>query len=298
MRIQLRIEGSLFGHLIGNALGARCKDKKISRSVISQQLARNYTEAGAMMLSTMSSLLDAERVDLEDITNQLQDWYLASSFASGTRIASSVTISQAIRMYGNGMPPDRCGSKEQPADNSALIRMLPIALWNANQSIATIVEDAHAVTQITNQQIEAQVCSALYCLIVRNFLMEYREKASDVLSVCYEQFSSDYGDALQKILDHSACEITGKKEILDSFWSTMKIVAKHKDSFDESIMQAILPGNDCEGTACLVGSLIGLLLGINDIPQHWLKQASLEDEAENVTKRFIPMIVRRNSGQN
>ncbi len=298
MDIRLRIEGSILGHLIGNALGARCKNKKISRPVINQQIARNYTEAGAMTLCTMSSLLDAERIDLEDIMGVFQDWYLASYLASGTQIDSRITISQSIRIYGNGMPPDRCGSTEEPSDNSALIRMLPIALWNANQSLETIVRDAHEVTKITNQQIEAQVCSVLYCLAVSHFVIN-KYQASDDLAIFYRRHEyTDHSEALKRIVDHADCEINGGRNILDSFWSAMKTVAKHRDQFDEAITQSILLGNDCEETACLVGSIMGLSLGINGIPQHWLNQMDLTDEARNVAKKFASIIIKRNSTQN
>jgi len=106
-----------------------------------------------MSLCTISSLIDFEHPNVHDIMDQLQDWYLASCFSSGTKIDSRISISQAIRFYGNGMPPDKCGSKEIPSDNSALIRMLPIAMWNVNESLETIVNVAHEVTKITNQQI-------------------------------------------------------------------------------------------------------------------------------------------------
>jgi len=46
MQIELRIKGGILGHLVGNALGNRCKNKKTSRSMILQQMAKDYTEAG------------------------------------------------------------------------------------------------------------------------------------------------------------------------------------------------------------------------------------------------------------
>lgn len=298
MEIRLRIEGGVFGHLVGNALGTRCSTKTLSRSVISQQMARYYSDAGAMSLCTMSSIIDSDNVDSEDIANRFHEWYIGSYLASNGKIESRISVSQAIRHYGNGMPPDRCGSKDD-SDNAALVRMLPVALWNANQSIATIVRDAHAVTKFTNQQINAQVCSALYCLVVRSFLTGHHEKASNALAEYYKIANlHDHLTALQKIQADRNPPIHGTDELIDSFWSTMKIFAGYgKGSgfgFEESIIQSILLDNDCGGTACLVGSLSGVSNGINDIPQRWLNQLGLSEEAEKVMRKFIKMTIKRN----
>ena len=53
-------------------------------------------------------------------------------------------------------------------------------------------------------------------------------------------------------------------------------------------------GRDCEVTACLVGSLAGTALGINEIPQRWLHQLDLSDEAEKVVTNFVQTIRKRN----
>jgi len=294
METRLRIEGSIFGHLVGNALGTRCSAKTLNRSVILQQLARSYSDAGAMTLCTMSSIIDSERIDSEDIANRFHEWYIGSYLASGARVESRISVSQAMRHYGNGMPADRCGAKGD-SDNAALVRMLPIALWNANQSISTIVRDAHEVTRFTNQQIDSQACSALYCLVVQNFLTGHRAKASEDLRQYYESKNmTEHLQALQNLRENKEFSIDGKDELFDSFWSAMKIFAGYGMEFEESIIQAIMLGNDCGGTAALVGSLSGIQTGINDIPQRWLNQLDLANEPEKVVREFVRMTIKRN----
>lgn len=295
MDIRLRIEGGIFGHLIGNALGTRCVDKTLNRSIISQQIARSYSDAGAMSLCTMSSIIDSNNVDPEDIANRFHEWYIGSYLASTSKIESRVSVSQALRHYGNGMPPDRCGSKGD-SDNAALVRMLPIALWNANQNITTIVRDAHSITRFTNQQIDAQVCSAMYCLVIRSFLTGHREQASVRLAEYYETANLfDHLKALKELRIDRNPLIYGTDGLEDSFWSAMKTFANYGcREFEEGIMQSILLGNDCGGTACLVGSLSGVSNGINDIPQRWVNQLDLAVEPEKVVREFILMTIKRN----
>lgn len=296
MDIKLRIEGGIFGCLVGNALGSRCLDKKLTRAIISQQLTRQYTEAGAMSLCTMSSLIDSERVDTEDIANRYHEWYIGSYLAASERIQSRVNVSQALRVYINGMPPDRCGSKETPADNSALMRMLPLALWNASESLSVLVRDAHEVSKFTNQQIAAQVCSALYCLIIRRFLLEKTGKTSDLLAEFYDaEEMKEHAKALSDFLEvYKIANPNGASDVFDSLVSISSIFAKNSKDFENAVSQGIMLGNDCEVTGSLIGSLAGTALGINEIPQRWLNQLDLSNEAEKVIKTFVQMIRKRN----
>ena len=296
MEAKLRIEGSIFGCLAGNALAARCLDKKLTQTVILQQLARQYTEAGAMSLCTMVSLMESERLDTEDLANRFREWYIGSYLAASERIQSRIAVSQALRVYINGMPPDRCGSKEDIADNSALMRMLPLALWNASEPISVIVEDAHEATKFTNQQISAQMCSALYCLIVRRFLLEQTDRVTDLLAAFYseegmEEHSKALGD-FQEVCKTSKPE--GKSDVFDSLWSVSSILAKNIKDFENAVIQGIMLGHDYEVTGYLVGSLAGVALGVNEIPQRWLNQLDLSDEAKKVITSFVRAIQKRN----
>lgn len=293
MEIKLRIEGSIFGCLVGNALGSRCLNKKLTRTLISQQLARQYSEAGAMSLCTMVSLLDSGRLDTEDLAYRFREWYIGSYMAASEKIQSRVNVSQSLRVYLNGMPPDRCGSKETPADNSALMRLLPLALWNANKPISTIVQDAHDASQFTNQQIEAHVCSAVYCLLVRRFLLEHTGGVTDLLSAYYaEADMKDHVKALDDFLE--VCKIsepTGESDVFNSLWSASSAFSRNRKDFENALSQAIMLGNDCEVTGYLVGSMAGTALGINEIPQRWLNQLDLPTEAEKVIGNFVRTII-------
>jgi ADP-ribosylglycohydrolase len=295
MQTKLRIEGSIFGCLTGNALGSRCLNKKLTSITVSQQLARYYSEAGAMSLCTMESLIESELIDTEDIASRFNEWYIGSHLAATEKVESRINVSQALRIYINGMPPDRCGSKEIPADNSALMRMLPIALWNAHESVGTIVKSAHEVSRFTNQQVEAQVCSALYCLLIRRFLLEHTDKVSDLLTAFYaEEGMKEHAKALSDFQEVcSISESEGESYVFDSLWTASSIFANNRD-FEKAVTKAIVLGNDCEVSGYLVGSLAGTALGINEIPQRWLNQLELSDEAKNIIENFVRIIVKRN----
>ncbi len=249
-----------------------------------------------MSLCTMVSLLDSERLDTEDLANRFQEWYIGSYMAASEKIQSRINVSQSLRSYLNGMPPDRCGSKETAADNAALMRMLPLALWNASEPISTIVQEAHEATKFTNQQIPAQVCSAIYCLLIRRFLLEQTGRTSVLLADFYEEEGlKEHSKALsdfEEVCDLS--EPAGESSVYDSCWSACSIFGRNSHDFENAVVQSIMLGNDCEVTAYLVGSLSGTALGVNAIPQRWLNQLDLSDEAEKVVANFVQTIRKRN----
>lgn len=297
MDTSLRIEGSIYGLLVGNALAERCSNSTDIEAAFPQLLARYYTDAGAMTLCTMASLNDSERLDLDDLGYRFQEWYLGSYLVSSEqKIRSRVTISQAMRMYGNGMPFDRCGAKINPADNSALLRMLPIALWNSNESLMKLVREAHQTTLFTNQQVEAQVCSAIYCLMIRLLL---KQEKKPILAVLEEEYAnsklSDHSLVLAKIKEHfeSAPEYFGSSEARDGLWTTISLIKEESDDFEGIMKKALLLREDREATASLAGSLAGLSFGVNEIPLRWIKQLELSDEAQTVIHEFIRKCLKR-----
>lgn len=291
MKLKLRIEGSIYGYLIGNALGTRCENKKLTSSTIQQQLAKTYSDIGCMSLCTMISLMESQRVDIEDIMYRFQDWYLGSYLVPpNSKIKSSVNISQAIRHYGNGFPADKCGSKESPTDNSALARMLPVALWNARNPLESMIEDSHQVTRITNQHIEAEVCSDLYCMAIQSIMFQEKTTIDETLMQYYEKNNlTKHKNALTNIKNFlKKGDLQGTQEVKDCFWSSISIDEKH--GFEEAMIGAILFGNDCARTTAITGSLVGLSLGINEIPHRWIKQLELTHEVKDLLKSFIDKI--------
>jgi ADP-ribosylglycohydrolase len=290
-----QIEGSIYGLLCGNALGFACAGKKSTYSIISQQLVRQFTDIGAMALATMSALNEAEKLDLEEISHNLLEWYLGAHAHLGSTEPhdSRITISESLRNYSIGMPSDRGGAKSTN-DNSALIRMLPIAIWNLNSPIDQTVLDAHEVCKITNQSILTQVCSALYCLVIQNFLQNKTAKASLQLELYYNNKSmQQYLVALKQLRDAQPNEPNGSNNVIDSFWTSMKLYAQHNKNFEEGAIQAIMLDNDIEATAALTGSLIGATMGVKNIPTRWMQQLECPEAAKAVIKQFIKKVNER-----
>ncbi len=296
MDIKLRIRGAIFGHLIGDAVGTQYLKRPSpnpSASTTSQLLARSYSYPGAMTLCTMASINDSGNVDLDDIAHKTYEWYLGSYLSPPATTDSRITISKSIRLYAGSMPPDRCGSRTLPADNTALIRTLPIALWNLTESNEKLIQQAHLASSFTNNQIESKVLCSLYCLAIKRILLE---ETGEKISLELEKYYDENGmkDAIKVIKRiKSESEIQGTNEVLDSFKSSWKIFNNSNSDYETVITEAIKLQNDCNTTACIAGSLSGAYLGENEIPQRWLNQFDLPGEAKQVVNQFIALTMSR-----
>jgi len=283
MNLKSRIQGSIYGLLIGDALGVARSKKCQSSSLL---ISRYYSNAGGMTLCTISSLVDCEKIDPEDIANLFVDWYVAGYMVSHeSYIQGNPVISQSIRHFNNGMPPDRCGDKTSLSD-SALMRILPIAIWCYNKSIEEIVKQAHIITNFTNLNAETEVCSALLCLIVRGILLQKKEKVFDILKQYYEEFNqTEHITALNKVLSNT------NSEVQNSFWHAWGAYADHQDDFDK-VMDVILRKPNPSSTVSIAGALAGANVGIEEIPKRWLNQLYLPEGGQGIINKFVTMTLK------
>lgn len=282
-----RIQGSIYGLLVGDALGvARPNRFNFTSQSAEQLMARHYADAGGMTLCTMSSITDCDKIDLEDMANLFNEWYIAGYMVSDeSAIEGRIATSQALRKFGIGTPPDRCGCKEDCSD-SALMRILPIALWCCNDPIAEIIKQAHVVTQFTNQNTEAEACSALFCLLMRGIILQKKGKATDILQEYYTQLKmTDHVEALKNIL-HGLRGV----ELRESFWNAWNAYAENQSNF-EHVMKQVLANDTKSSTSGLAGALAGASVGLNDIPKRWLDQLVLPEEGSNVIDKFVKTIL-------
>ncbi len=282
-----RVQGSIYGLLIGDALGvARPNKFNATTQSVAQLMARNYADAGGMTLCTMSSLTDCEKIDLEDMATIFNEWYVAGYMVSDeASMEGRVTVSQALRRFSNGTPPDRCGCKTDLSD-SALMRMLPVALWCYNEPVEEIVKQAHAITKFTNLHVEAEAYSALFCLLIRGILLQKKDKATGLLKKHYaEEGMKDHAEALINIQVGA-----GDTGIRDSFWNAWTAYAENQDNF-ENVMKNVLTSKS--STVGIAGALIGANVGLNDIPQRWINQLALPDDGKNVIEKFVKRIISR-----
>ena len=219
------VKGAIYGHIIGEAVGFPLKNisvapKHFDMYGTSTYPKGSYGDASSMMLCTLAAINECRSISVEDILDMLQDWYVGGFLTiDGDCIEIKTNVSQALTNYTNGFPPDRCGiNEESQNNNAALLRTLPIALFCSCKSIDDFVENIHQAAKITNPQHDNQVCCVLYGLLVRNMLLDKKEKIFELLEDYYKtKKQKEYSLVLKNILTwRNSNSMKGTENVIDS----------------------------------------------------------------------------------
>ena len=298
-RQELLIKGCIVGHLAGDAIGYHYRFTHYDRIPRASEIdmlsgpgvreVGTYTNSAALSLCTMASINDFADVNLEDIMERFHDCHVggylnydAENYYIGT------TSSQAIKNHSNGMPPDRCGLKDE-TDCEALTRILPVGLFFVN-NVEMLIKHAHSICALTHNNIQSQVCCALYSLIVRNILLDRPEKVFEILSEEYKQKElAEYLQELKKIQASSEME---SDDVSAIFWTAWRIFSGNERSYRNCIIKAVRLGGQINSVASIAGALCGLANGVNDIPASWLRSLKLTPEVMDVIETFVFQLSR------
>jgi ADP-ribosyl-[dinitrogen reductase] hydrolase len=285
-----RLEGGLFGLLIGDALGVPYEfhapealpplaDIEMTPpGLFPRAHARvppaTWSDDGAQALILLASLLDHAALDVQDFGNRLVEWYQHGYMAVDQDVFDvGIQTSQAIRNMIAGAPAARAGSADEHANgNGSLMRVLPLALWHRGSDSA-LVEDAHRQSSVTHGHARAQVCCALYCLWARQILHNVDDpwrNAVQALRDIYGRESQELAELEWAIRPDDPPEGRGSGYVVDSLRSARW--ALQAGGFEQAVKAAISLGHDTDTTACIAGGIAGIRDGIGAIPQRWRAQ--------------------------
>lgn len=287
------IKGAVLGHIVGDALGNPYRNLNENMPDLIDMVGDSeglppgtYSSASAMLLCAMASINEMGELNANDLMERFYEMYIGGYLAaSEDSISLDEITSQAIKNHSNGMPFDKCGIFYEMNDNEPLARTLPISLFYCMDSIDVLIEKSHLNCTLTHKNIRAQVCCALYSLVIKNLILAQKEKIFDLLADFYKTKNmNDYLKELLYIKDNRTNN--GTNEIVDSFWSTWDCYAKYDGEYSLATVDAVKMGNNSNITSAIVGALCGACSGIDDIPQHWLNKITLFGEALDTAQTF------------
>lgn len=190
--VEQRVTGGLIGLLVGDALGVPYEfhdERDIPAAGLIEfepprgflrshgsVLPGTWSDDGAQALCLLASLLDCERLDVDDFADRLVRWYDEGYLAVGGAVFDiGITTGYAIRALKRGVPAIMAGPNDvHDNGNGSLMRVLPLALWHQGDDEQLVI-DAHMQSMVTHGHARAQVCCALYCLWARRQLAGSRE---------------------------------------------------------------------------------------------------------------------------
>lgn len=302
MGVQQRVEGAIYGHLAGDALGVpyefrRPEDLPLEISWAGGgshgQPAGTYSDDGALMLCTMASLLDMDGFDPNDMGRRFVAWFDEGYMAAGGKVfdygrATMAAIS-GLRTGLDAMCTGQGG--EYDNGNGSLMRMVPVSLWTSTYPLEQQVSISHDCSRITHAHVRSQVCCALYSLLMRHVLSGSRpetgwEAAVASLGRLYSR-SERWPDAcsreLELVVDYR--DASGSGYVVDSLRSSLMCLFGG-DDYQSVVRAAVRLGRDTDTTACIAGGLAGAMFGLGSIPRDWRDGLRLDDRQREMIEEF------------
>jgi len=285
-----RLEGGLYGLLIGDALGVPYEfhnpealpplaDIEMTPPAqFPRAHARvppgTWSDDGAQALILLASVLDHATLDVQDVGDGLVAWYERGYLAVDRQVFDvGIQTSDAIRRMQSGTPASQAGRTDEQANgNGSLMRVLPLALWHRGAD-AALVEDAHRQSSVTHGHVRSQVCCALYCLWARRILQETADPWADAVASLRDIYGRDsqaYAELESSVRPDDPPEGHGSGYVVDSLRSARW--ALQAGSYEPTVRAAIALGHDTDTTACIAGGIAGLHAGIGAIPARWRAQ--------------------------
>ena len=281
-----RLEGGLYGLLIGDALGVPYEFHSPGNLPPREQIeltppvdwqknrshagtpSGTWSDDGAQALCLLASLLHCDAFDADDfgrrLVNRSDHGYLA---VDGRVFDIGNQTGRAIARLRSGTPALVAGpSGEQDNGNGSLMRALPLALWHRGTD-AELARDAALQSQVTHGHPRSQLCCAIYVLWARGTLHERPDPWDAAVDQVKSQLGGEpvFRDELARVLAYASP--SGSGYVVDALWSAR--IAVQAGPYEVAVRRAIQFGQDTDTTACIAGGIAGVRDGVGGIPQRW-----------------------------
>ncbi len=283
-----RVWGGLVGLLVGDALGVPYEFNPEAEIPPLDQIEFDpppgfprahegtppgtWSDDGAHALCLLASLLENDRLDLDDFGRRLLNWHDWGYLAVDDRVFDcGIQTRQAIRNLRSGVTAIEAGPDgEQANGNGSLMRMLPLALWHRG-SDEELVRDACLQSRVTHGHVRSQACCALYALWARRSLEASGDPWNDAVGGARSLWPKKSALRIEletKIQPDTDDPGRGGGYVVDCLRSARDAVL-FQPTYERVVRTAIALGDDTDTTACVAGGIAGIREGIEGIPKRW-----------------------------
>ena len=302
-----RLEGAIYGHLCGDALGVPYEFQPASaiervewRGYGTYPLpAGTWSDDGALTLALLDSLLSVG-FDTDDQGRRALAWLDEGQYAvAGEVFDVGTATSAALGRIREGIPAEEAGAPSA-LGNGSLMRILPLPLVLRDVDDARLLQFALRASRVTHGSSEAQLACALYVLVVRD-LLQGRADRGQALEAARRSVRASLAasglpgseadarpaDALARLDEFEAWPgREGRGRVVDSFWSAWEAFASATD-YASAVTAAVRYGNDTDTTAAIAGGLAGAHFGIESVPLEWHRGLRDRPMAQRLVDRLI-----------
>lgn len=284
-----RAQGCLLGALIGDAAGATLEflGRKPTEDDLDRALAMTgggvfrvapgqITDDGELTLALAHALIDGEGAyDLNKVAARYKAWFDSEPFDIGgtTHSALSVRVQDVVSL-GKAVTQRALAHSMESKANGALMRVAPLGIWAARQTVEEAVKAARADACLTHPNPSCQWANVAYVLAIRHLLIQGGDSSGAIAAA---------RQALEVGLDESAGEVLGWLDDacagalpdchpMAGFVRIAFTLAFHHlhvgSSYEEALRQVLSGGGDTDTNSCILGGLIGARWGEASLPLH------------------------------
>ena len=313
MTHQSRVQGGLWGSIVGDALGVPAEFKSRGtlknspvRSLIGHgthnQPAGTWSDDSSLLLCTADSLVLNE-FDTDDIGRRFCAWYYENLWTPhGSVFDVGRTTSMAISSISRGTRAEAAGGVDESSNgNGSLMRMIPVALRFASSPVDRLLDNTHRVSAITHGHRRSQIACGIFSLFVRELLSG--ASAAEALDSTRCVFESYYEDDVrwrsETEIFHPLFAKDFRQREMDAISSSGYVLHTLEaslwcllttDNYRDCVLKAVNLGGDTDTTGCVAGGLAGVLYGVEAIPADWIAEMARKDDIEQLFNTFTQLI--------
>jgi len=313
-----RIEGALWGLIVGDALGVPVEFR--SRSELEEdpvedmrgwevhdQPMGTWSDDSSLTLCTVDSILRTGW-NLGDMVKRFCQWlYEGYLTPQGKVFDVGGTTKLALARLRMGVPAVEAGGRaETDNGNGSLMRILPAALYFAEAPLPLLVRAVSDASSLTHAHPRSKLACILYSLCIGEVLKgrsipqavktvaetlsspSTRRILSPALSGELPTFSRLLTGA---VLGCARDDISSGGYVVDTLEASLWCVAT-SDSFSEAVLKAVNLGKDTDTTGAVAGGLAGAYWGVESIPSRWIEALARREELSCLIGSFSRLLTQ------
>lgn len=293
----------IMGFVVGDALGVPAEFLQRDSFHITDMIgggrhnqpAGTWSDDSSMILATLYSLLICKRIDKKDIMDKFALWIEHQYFTPyGTVFDVGQTTMRSIINYINGVPWFECGgTKITDNGNGALMRVLPIAIYLANnEEISHKKRVICDVCALTHNHVISHIACTFYSFLVRNLIsgMEKKEAFSGAWDesrlLFHKRKEWELYENLLEIPKRQRNDIKSSGYVVDTLKAAIWCFF-NTENYSDCVLTAVNLGGDTDTIAAISGGLAGLIYGVGGdtgVPERWIEKISRKDFIERLCR--------------
>ncbi|NVO85242.1 ADP-ribosylglycohydrolase family protein [Hymenobacter terrestris] len=246
-----------------------------------KQPAGTWSDDASLTFCLAQALADG--FTLAKTADYSRRWYYEQLWTPhGTVFDIGVTTREALsRLQADEDLIPAGGTDEYSNGNGALMRILPLAFYQTDASLAERFQLIHDVSAITHGHIRSAVACFLYLEVARH-LRAGKSPAAAYPEMC-RQAPAQLAelDIPARELAHFEVLLSGRLAdlpvatinsggyVMHTLEASLRCLLRH-ETYAEAVLAAVNLGDDTDTTGAVTGGLAGLYYGEAAIPPEWL----------------------------